>query len=179
MNDTKLLFQALQYAAYKHRFQRRKGYESIPYINHPIKVSALLIECGVTDQTTLLSAILHDTLEDTDTTADEIIELFGQEVCDIVVEMTDDMQLASDQRKMLQIEKANKLDARTKLIKIADKASNIEDIASFPLDWPVQRKIAYLQWAVQVVAKCRGANALLDAHFDKMYSEGMKKLTAN
>ncbi len=177
-NSSQILFQALQFAAHKHRFQRRKGYESIPYINHPIKVSALLVDCDVDDITTLTAAILHDTLEDTDATEAELKALFGDEVCKLVTEMTDDMELPSDQRKLLQIEKADKLDPRTKLIKIADKASNIQDIASLPLDWTPSRKIAYLRWAAQVVAKCRGGNAALDLFFDKVFEDGMKKLGA-
>jgi len=177
MNHTQQLFHALEFAAHKHRFQRRKGYDSIPYINHPIKVSTLLADCDIDDITTLTAAILHDTLEDTDTTEAEIASLFGTEVCRIVVEITDNMDLPSEQRKLLQIEKADKLDARTKLIKIADKASNIQDIATLPLDWTPQRKIAYLHWASKVVAKCRGANQVLDTQFDKAFNDGMLKLT--
>jgi guanosine-3',5'-bis(diphosphate) 3'-pyrophosphohydrolase len=176
MNNTQILFDALQFAAHKHRFQRRKGYEPIPYINHPIKVTSLLVDCGTDDIVVLTASILHDTLEDTDATALELTEKFGDEVCKLVVEMTDDMELPSDTRKLLQIEKADKLDVRTKLIKIADKASNIQDISTLPLDWTLQRKVDYLNWAAKVVEKCRGGNAALDAHFDKIFEEGMKRL---
>jgi guanosine-3',5'-bis(diphosphate) 3'-pyrophosphohydrolase len=167
-----LIFKALEFAAQRHSFQRRKGYDSIPYINHPIRVLRILAEYGVDDQDVLLAAILHDTIEDTDTTPDEIEQFFGKEVLKLVLEMTDDMTFSPEIRKALQIEKADKLDPRTKLIKIADKAANIHDISTLPLNWPMDRKTAYLDWAEKVVAKCRGGNEKLDAYFDRILREG-------
>jgi GTP diphosphokinase / guanosine-3',5'-bis(diphosphate) 3'-diphosphatase len=173
---TQKLLNALNYAAYKHRFQRRKGYEPVPYINHPIKVCSLLANCGVKDEVTLMAAILHDTLEDTDATTEEITGLFGAETTIIVLEMTDNMKLPSKERKALQIEKASKLDARTKLIKIADKACNVEDITTLPLDWEQDRKLAYLDWSKKVVDRCRGQNEQLDYYFNHILTEGYDRL---
>jgi guanosine-3',5'-bis(diphosphate) 3'-pyrophosphohydrolase len=173
---TQQLLNALNFAAYKHRFQRRKGYEPVPYINHPIKVCSLLANCNVNDEETLMAAVLHDTLEDTDATVEELTNLFGAETTKIVLEMTDNMELPSQERKALQIQKALNLDIRTKLVKIADKACNIEDITTLPLDWTLERKLAYLDWAKQVVDRCRGNNMQLDNYFDKTIVEGRNRL---
>ena len=162
-------FQALSFAAEKHRRQRRKDPEATPYINHPIAVATVLaVEGEVTDEATLLCALLHDTVEDTDTTFAELAQHFGSEVAELVRELTDDKSLDKSERKRLQIEHAKASSARAKLVKIADKICNLRDVIACPPNhWPEQRRFDYLLWSEQVVAGCRGVNQKLDRAFDE------------
>ena len=161
------LLRALVFAADKHRHQKRKGAEASPYINHPIAVAAVLAEAGVDDETLLIAAVLHDTIEDTNTTYAELQGAFGPHVTGLVKEVTDDKSLDKAIRKQLQIQNAGALSARAKQLKIADKISNIRDITHFPpADWPLERRQEYLSWAEQVVEGCRGINRELDRVFD-------------
>jgi guanosine-3',5'-bis(diphosphate) 3'-pyrophosphohydrolase len=124
---------ASAFAAHKHRDQRRKGAEASPYINHPIAVTNVLTnEAGITDSTVLVAALLHDTIEDTDTTVEELQAQFGPEVASIVVEVTDDKSLPKQDRKRLQIEHAATLSDQAKLVKLADKICNLRDIGQSP-----------------------------------------------
>jgi guanosine-3',5'-bis(diphosphate) 3'-pyrophosphohydrolase len=163
------LLNAIAFAADKHRRQRRKDAEATPYINHPIAVATVLaVEGDVVDEATLLCAILHDTVEDTDTTFVELAQHFGPEVADLVRELTDDKSLEKSERKRLQIEHAKESSLRAKQVKIADKICNVRDITvSPPPNWPVQRRVEYLTWSEQVVAGCRGVNLKLDQAFDQ------------
>ncbi|HEY4787981.1 MAG TPA: HD domain-containing protein [Bacteroidales bacterium] len=166
---------ALKFAAEKHKSQRRKGCDQIPYINHPIKVAHLLYNVGQEKDTELLSAaLLHDILEDTDTTELEMREAFGDRITNLVLEVTDDMSLTYDDRKRFQIKKAPALSADAKKIKIADKISNIEDILALPLTWSNRRKRQYFEWSERVVEGCRNVNPLLDGAFDKIYNHAMQ-----
>ena len=161
------LLEALEFSADKHRNQRRKDIEASPYINHPIKVTHILAkEGGVEDQTTLIAAILHDTIEDTETTAPELESIFGRNVRELVDEVTDDKSLPKKERKRLQIEHAKHSSTQAKMIKIADKICNIKDIMeSPPKDWSKERKIQYLDWSEKVVQACRGCNTSLEKLF--------------
>jgi guanosine-3',5'-bis(diphosphate) 3'-pyrophosphohydrolase len=160
---------ALEFAAAKHRRQRGKDAENSPYINHPIAVATVLaVEGGVTDEATLIAAILHDTVEDTQTTYSELEQKFGAEVTGLVRELTDDKSLEKAERKRLQIEHAPHASPRAKEIKIADKICNVRNLVdSPPADWTLQRRREYVAWSEQVVAGCRGVNAKLDAAFDE------------
>jgi guanosine-3',5'-bis(diphosphate) 3'-pyrophosphohydrolase len=162
------VLQALHFAAHKHRDQRRKGAEASPYINHLIEAAELLSGVGgVSDLPTLQAAILHDTLEDTTTTPEELDKVFGPEVCRIVEELTDDQSLSSDKRKQKQIDYAPRLSTRAKMIKIVDKISNIRSIVETPpTKWSLARKREYLAWSERVVAGCRGSNEALERLFD-------------
>ncbi len=161
------LLRALVFAADKHRHQKRKGAEASPYINHLIAVAAVLAEAGVLDETLLVAAVLHDTIEDTETTYAELEGTFGPAVAKLVREVTDDKSLDKAIRKQLQIQNAAELSDRAKQLKIADKISNIRDITHRPpADWPLERRRDYLSWAEQVVAPCRGINRELDRVFD-------------
>jgi guanosine-3',5'-bis(diphosphate) 3'-pyrophosphohydrolase len=171
MIETNLLIKAIEYAAQKHMFQRRKGYLKIPYINHPIKVCKLLTDCGEIDIDLLLAAILHDTLEDTDATFEELIDIFGGNVAQIVMEVTDDMSLPEKVRKQKQIDKADMLSDNAKKIKIADKICNIKDILTYPISWSRKKKLRYVEWSALVVCKCKGSNMLLNNAFDDIYDE--------
>jgi GTP diphosphokinase / guanosine-3',5'-bis(diphosphate) 3'-diphosphatase len=171
-----IIFDALEFAAEKHKLQRRKGNLRIPYINHPIKVSKLLAESGEKNIEMLAAAILHDTLEDTETTIEELKDKFGSEITGIVVELTDDMSLPDHIRKDKQIQKASTLSAKAKLIKIADKICNINDLLVYPIYWTKARKIRYIEWSAQVVEKCKGINPVLDQQFDEIYRKGISQL---
>ena len=169
LSSTTLLLDALRFAAAKHRDQRRKGRDASPFINHPIDVAHLLATVGgVTDVEILVAAVLHDTVEDTRTTPAEIEENFGAAVRLLVEEMTDDKNLSKAERKRLQIVKAPHISPRAKLIKIADKICNVRDIAaSPPVDWSVDRRAEYFDWAERVVDGVRGSSEMLEAYFDE------------
>ena len=175
--QAEILF-TVNFAAEKHRTQKRKDADESPYINHPIAVAKLLSQVGkVSDLPTLKAALLHDTIEDTDTTADELERKFGIEVCDLVMEVTDDKNLLKDERKRLQIEHSPELTKRAKMIKIADKTCNILDIThSPPTSWSLERRVEYLDWADKVVAGCRGVNERLERRFDEVMESAKKVL---
>lgn len=161
---------ALQFAANKHRGQRRKDLEASPYINHPIGlVHVLLLEAGVGDIDVLCAAILHDTVEDTTTTHEELVSEFGSKVASIVAEVTDDRSLSKEERKKMQIEHAPHLSREAKLVKLADKICNLRDILSSPPPWPLERKEKYFDWAMQVINGLRGNHPELEKIFDQVY----------
>ncbi len=168
-----LLLEALQFATVKHRHQRRKNSEAVPYINHPIEVATTLWKVGgIREITTLMAALLHDTLEDTDATEQEILEQFGKEVLSLVEEVTDDKNLSKQQRKLKQIETAPNKSIAAKQIKLADKICNIYDIAhSPPCDWSLERRQEYLDWTMKVIAGLRGTNSALETHYDTILSQ--------
>jgi guanosine-3',5'-bis(diphosphate) 3'-pyrophosphohydrolase len=167
--DTAQLIRALSFASVKHRKQRRKDAESSPYINHPIAVASVLsTECAMADEQILVAAILHDTVEDTETTFDELGELFGAAVMELVRELTDDKTLSKEERKRLQILHAHTASPGAKQLKIADKICNIRDIqANPPAGWSLQRRRDYIEWSIQVVDACRGVNPCLERAFDE------------
>lgn len=172
------LLRAVHFAAERHRGQTRKGVAEHPYINHPITVAELLARVGgITDLDTLVAAVLHDTVEDTSTTADEIEDLFGVVVRALVEEMTDDTRLPKTLRKQLQIEHAPALSRQAKAIKLADKIANVRDVIDQPpWDWPHARRVEYLAWAERVVAGCRGTNEALERLFDDLLERGRSVL---
>ncbi len=179
-NPTTALLEALHFAAAKHRDQRRKDVVASPYINHPIAVARLLAsEGGVTDLVTLQGAILHDTVEDTETTPEELERHFGPAVRQLVAEVTDDKGLPKGDRKRLQIEHAPHLSPQAQQIKIADKTANVYDItASPPANWSLDQRREYLDWAEQVVAGCRGCNPSLERFYDQVMAQGRQALEA-
>jgi guanosine-3',5'-bis(diphosphate) 3'-pyrophosphohydrolase len=174
------LLTSLHFAADKHRDQRRKNREARPYINHPIEVAEILSRVGgVTDLATLQAAILHDTIEDTQTTGAELEACFGVEVRRLVEEVTDDQRLPKAERKRLQIEHAPYLSPKARLIKIADKISNVRDVThSPPAHWPHHRRCEYLDWAEKVVAGLRGSNPAVEELFEQVLKEGRSLLTS-
>ena len=170
-----LLLKALAFAAHKHRDQRRKDPGASPYINHPIALADVLVnEGGVTDVEVLCAALLHDTVEDTATTPEELAGAFGERVAGIVAEVTDDQTLPKAERKRLQVEHAGELSQEAKLVKLADKICNLRDVAErAPPSWDLARRREYFDWAKRVVDGLRGAHPQLEAAFDAAY--GMRK----
>ena len=166
-----LLLKALAFAAHKHRDQRRKDAEASPYINHPIALADVLVnEGGVTDFDVLCAALLHDTVEDTATTSEELAEAFGTRIAGIVAEVTDDTRLPKAERKRLQIEHARALSPQAKLVKLADKICNLRDVAQRPpASWDLARRRDYFDWAQRVVDGMRGVHPGLEAAFDAAY----------
>lgn len=173
----RVILGAIRFAAEKHRDQRRKGKEASPYINHPIAVAEILTQHGVQDTVTLLAAILHDTIEDTETTPEEIEERFGSDVRRVVEEVTDDKSASREARKAHQVEHAPRLSPRAKLVKIADKLTNVRDVVEAPpAGWPMERRLGYLEWARAVVEGCRGSNASLEAAYFQVLEQGFVRL---
>ena len=175
---THALLRALGFAARKHAGQTRKNAGKTPYLNHVIDVTAVLaIDGGVSDETLLVAAVLHDTVEDTETTLEELAGEFGAEVARLVGEMTDDKSLLKPERKRLQVVLAPSASAGAKQIKIADKICNVRDVADNPAaHWPMERRFDYLDWATAVVAGCRGINERLDAAFDAAVERARARL---
>lgn len=162
---------AIAFAADKHRNQRRKDAAASPYINHPIALANVLAnEAGIDDERVLIAAILHDTVEDTETTLQELVRHFGQEIADIVLEVTDDKALPKAARKQQQIDHAPTISRRAKLVKLADKICNLRDIASSPpTGWSLRRKQDYFDWAKAVIDALRGVHPSLEYLFDAAY----------
>ena len=164
---------AVHFAADKHRDQRRKDAEASPYINHPIEVAELLERVGgITDIATLQGALLHDTIEDTNTTLEELQIVFGYEIAGIVAECSDDKRLSKLERKQAQIDHAAHISKRARLVKIADKIANVNDINDAPpAGWSLERKREYFDWSKKVVDQMRGTHPALEARFDAEFAK--------
>jgi guanosine-3',5'-bis(diphosphate) 3'-pyrophosphohydrolase len=173
MNDVQRLLDAILFAAERHKNQRRKDHEASPYINHPLALARLLaVDGGVTDVEVLMAAVLHDTIEDTETTADEIRARFGSRVTEIVLEVTDDKSLLKQRRKELQVEHAHLKSPEAALVKLADKTCNLRDVAiAPPVKWSLERRREYFDWAKQVVDGLPRVNAALRHAFDAAYAD--------
>jgi guanosine-3',5'-bis(diphosphate) 3'-pyrophosphohydrolase len=167
-----LVLRALAFAAHKHRDQRRKDAGRSPYINHPIALADLLAnEAGIGDVEVLCGALLHDTVEDTETTSEELERHFGPAIAAIVMDVTDDKRLPKAERKRLQVEHAPHANGKAKLVKLADKICNLRDIVEAPpRGWPLERRQAYFDWAKQLVDRIRGTHSGLETLFDQAYA---------
>jgi GTP diphosphokinase / guanosine-3',5'-bis(diphosphate) 3'-diphosphatase len=172
--------EALSFAADKHRNQRRKDCAKTPYINHPIAIAHILLnEAGVSDETVLIAALLHDTVEDTDTSFEELEQRFGPVVRELVSEVTDDKSLPKAARKQAQIDHAPSLSDRARLIKLADKTANLRDVANAPPEgWSISRLDDYLDWGKTVIDGIRGSHAQLESLFDNAYQQGKNTVKA-
>jgi guanosine-3',5'-bis(diphosphate) 3'-pyrophosphohydrolase len=178
MENVSLFLKALDFAADKHRYQKRKGSDASPYINHPISVAQILADIGgVDDLGVLAAAVLHDTVEDTKTESADIEREFGNRVARIVGEVTDDKSLEPVERKRLQIEHACHLSEEGTLVKVADKIANVRDIASNPPEnWDQSRRLEYLDWAEQVVRNCPKVNPGLEGYFAESLASARQAL---
>jgi guanosine-3',5'-bis(diphosphate) 3'-pyrophosphohydrolase len=172
MDDVLRLIRAIDFAAAKHRNQRRKDEEASPYINHPIALTQVLkVEAEVSDIDVLCAALLHDTIEDTETTPEELRREFGPRVAGIVAEVSDDTSLPKTERKRLQVEHAPHLTREAKLVKLADKICNLRDMLDAPpAKWDLARRKEYFDWAKEVVDNLRGTHPRLETLFDEAYA---------
>ncbi|XP_042198951.1 guanosine-3',5'-bis(diphosphate) 3'-pyrophosphohydrolase MESH1 [Callorhinchus milii] len=172
-SDVRGILEAADFAAKKHKNQRRKDPEGTPYINHPLGVARILShEAGITDLAVLQAALLHDTVEDTDTTFAEIEEQFGRKVRSIVAEVTDDKSLPKQERKDQQVLHARNCSYEAKLVKLADKLYNLRDLKRCgPTGWTEERIQEYFVWASRVIAEVRGTNQLLENKLDALFKE--------
>ncbi len=173
-----LIFEALEFASHKHRDQRRKDADASPYINHPLALAHILSREGkISDSIVLCAALLHDTVEDTETTLDELEREFGAEVAAIVAEVTNDASLSKAEQKRLQVANAASKSRGAKLVKLADKISNLRDIAATPpAGWSAQRRGEYYRWSRDVVAGLRGVSPALEQAFDEAYERGLARI---
>jgi len=172
--DTLLIARALDFACRKHVHQRRKGESREPYINHLAEVAHLVAEATHgTDAPLVAAALLHDCIEDQGVTRGEIVERFGEDVAALVMEVTDDKSTPKEMRKQAQVDHAAHISARAKILKIADKTSNLRAIQHSPPPWPLSRKRRYFAWARAVVAGARGHNQAIDTVFDTEYEKAV------
>ena len=174
MMSSQLILKAAHFAAQKHRDQRRKDEDSSPYINHPISVAKIISEIGnVEDPEVLAAALLHDTIEETKPTPEELIDNFGERVCSLVQEVTDDKNLPKLERKQRQIDHAKEISEGAALIKLGDKISNVTDITNTPpTDWDSNRRLDYFEWAEKVINNCPRVNESLENHFAEVVRKG-------
>lgn len=171
MTDLALILRAAAFAADKHRTQRRKDADASADINHPIGLARVLAaEAGIEDPIAISAALLHDTIEDTQTTTAELESEFGAEIRAVVEEVTDDKRLLKSERKRLQIEHADSLSPRARLVKLADKICNLRDLSTAPpVGWSIERKREYFDWAKAVIDRIRGTHPTLESLFDEAY----------
>merc|ERR1712137_1338702 len=169
-----LILKASDFAAKKHVDQRRKVGD-IPYINHPIGVANFLTEIGgVNDIVAIQAALLHDTVEDTDTTMEEIKNFFGDEVAAVVAEVTDDKSLGKAERKKAQVEHAKHASYQAKLVKLCDKLYNLRDLLKSPT-WEPVRCQGYFVWSRAVIEGVRGTNKPLEDALDEVFAQSFTK----
>jgi (p)ppGpp synthase/HD superfamily hydrolase len=166
------LARAYQFAAARHTHQRRKGEAAEPYVNHLTEVAELVAQAtDAAEPEIIIAAVLHDTVEDTDATFDDLIAAFGERVSALVAEVTDDKALPKQTRKDLQVEHAAHASRGAQIIKLADKTSNLRALASSPPQgWSRERIDEYVAWATRVVDVCRPANPWLSGQFDAAVS---------
>ncbi|MFH4979937.1 hypothetical protein AB6A40_006646 [Gnathostoma spinigerum] len=172
-----VVIKACDFAARRHRTQRRKDLLQTPYINHPIGVAHILTsEANITDLATITAAILHDTVEDTNTSFEEIEEMFGKEVHDIVKECSDDKSLPREVRKKLQVENAPRRSLKARLVIMADKLYNCRDAErSTPVGWDRSRKLEYMRWAKRVVERFEPTNKALESALNEVFSRNLER----
>jgi (p)ppGpp synthase/HD superfamily hydrolase len=164
---------AATFAAEKHAAQKRKGAAAEPYVNHLIEVAQLIASSSEQlDANLVMAGFLHDTIEDTSTTAEELEQVFGSDISALVVELTDDKSLPKEVRKELQVREAPHKSVRAQVIKLADKISNLRSLlTSPPANWNKQRKREYFEWGRRVVDALSAPNPILKAEFDRTYAK--------
>lgn len=176
--DLTRLTRGYMFAARAHADQTRKGNAGIPYINHCCEVAELVAEAG-SGVETVIAAILHDVVEDSEATTAEIEALFGREVAALVAEMTDPPEydtLPRAEKKARQAAHMAEAAVEARRIKIADQTSNLRDIAREPRAWDAEDAADYIGGTERVVAACRGASPVLEAAFDATAAEAMAKI---
>jgi (p)ppGpp synthase/HD superfamily hydrolase len=162
---------AANFAARAHANQKRKGVAGEPYINHLIEVAELVAGSGAeADVNLIMACFLHDVVEDTTITRQEISQAFNEDVASLVMEVTDDKTLPKQTRKTLQVQTAPDKSVRAQALKIADKISNLRALLySPPPDWSIERKREYFDWARAVVSGFTAPNQHLLHLFNQTY----------
>jgi len=170
--EVQRILAAAHFAAEHHKGQKRKGEAGEPYINHLIEVAELIATSSdLLDTNLVMAGFLHDTVEDTDVTPQELEQRFGKDVASLVMEVTDDKSLPKEQRKVLQVQTAHKKSVRAQTLKLADKISNLRALLSTPpANWPAQRKRDYFLWAREVVSRLTQPNLILKAEFERTFA---------
>jgi (p)ppGpp synthase/HD superfamily hydrolase len=178
MKERVSVLRAAYAAAQWHVHQRRKDAAQEPYINHLLEVASLVTEATAgTEPDVVIAALLHDAIEDQGVTAETIASEFGKHVANIVMELTDDKSLPKVERKRLQVENASQKSRQAKLIKLADKTSNVRAVANSPApDWSIQRRQEYIDWSKSVVAGLRGTSPWLEQQFDEAAERAARSL---
>lgn len=173
INDVTLLIKAAYFAGEKHRMQRRGDVEETPYINHPLELASILTEEGrITDVDVICAALLHDTIEDTQTTLSELEQHFGKTIANLVAEVTNDMSLNSEQRRHAELAFIPNLSDKAKLIKLADKLANIRDVSTMPpVGWSTKKKSEYFDFALSVAQRAALASPALFEIFLRDYEQ--------
>ena len=163
-SDARRLLGALRFAAERHRDARRKGETAAPYINHPIAVADQLAAHGLGDDVELLmAAVLHDVIEDTDATYEDVQRQFGGRVAGIVQDVSDDKSLDREARRRLVVDTIARKSREARLIKLSDLIANVHDVIHHPPRWTLERKLEYLRWAERVAAAVSGTHAGLES----------------
>lgn len=170
--EVQRILAAAHFAAEHHKGQKRKGEAGEPYINHLIEVAELIATSSdLLDTNLVMAGFLHDTVEDTDVTPQELEQRFGKDVASLVMEVTDDKSLPKEQRKVLQVQTAHKKSVRAQTLKLADKISNLRALLSTPpANWTAQRKRDYFLWAREVVSRLTQPNLILKAEFERTFA---------
>ena len=176
--DTRLITRAFDFAARAHVDQRRKGEVGEPYVNHLAEVAALLAEAAQDDFGLIAAGLLHDTVEDTAVTSADLESVFGADVATLVAEVTDDQALPKQERKRRQVTSSPGRSDRAKMLKLADKASNLRALVVTPPDWDLERRREYVAWAAEVIAGCRGVDGFLEEAFDAAHAAAVEALAA-
>ena len=178
MKELVSVMRAADAAARWHVGQRRKGAAQEPYINHLLEVASMVAEATEgTDPNLVIAALLHDAVEDAGIAPETIASKFGKHVADLVLEVSDNKSLPKAERKRLQVEHAPHKSSEAKLIKLADKTSNLRAVANSPAaDWSVERRLDYISWAKEVVAGLRGTSPWLEKQFDEAAELAVRSL---
>jgi (p)ppGpp synthase/HD superfamily hydrolase len=178
MKEWVAVLRAADAAARWHVHQRRKGSAQEPYINHLLEVASLVAEATHgKDPDLVIAALLHDSIEDQEVPGELIAREFGKEVASLVEEVTVDKRLAKDARKQLQIEKAGEKSTKAKMIKLADKTSNLRAIAFSPSPgWSIKRRLEYIDWSKRVVSGLRGVSPWLERQFDRAVEDAERSV---
>jgi len=171
------LLEAIYFAAEQHRDHRRKGQTAAPYINHPILVATQLARAGFGgDEELLIAAVLHDVIEDTETTPAELAHKFGETVTGVVLEVSDDKSLPEQERKLLAVSTIAAKSRRAQLLKLSDLIANISDVIHQPPNWNAGRKHRYFDWAENVLRQLAGVHPPLETRLTQLLAEGRRQV---
>jgi GTP diphosphokinase / guanosine-3',5'-bis(diphosphate) 3'-diphosphatase len=168
-----IVTRAIYFTSVKYSDKHRKNMQDVPHINHPIEVCNFLCNIGgITNHVMLCAAILHDILENTKTTYFELVEKFGEDVANIVLECTDNDEFNEEKRKRLQLRHAHDYSDNAKLIKLADEWSTIKTLLENPPnEWTTDRILGYVKWSCKYCMQMYGTNDNIDNALKKLFEQ--------